>query len=62
MDKTIKIINIILIINIIIISLSFIYFYTSNMGAVGYKIEISDIVLIFPVVNILLLLLNKIKK
>ena len=62
MDKKLKILNRILIINIIICISIFIYFYMSNMGAVGYKVEINDIVLVFPIFNVGLLIINKIKK
>ena len=62
MDKRLKILNIILIINIIIFISIFIYFYMSNMGAAGYKVEINNIVLFFPIVDIGLLIINKIKK
>ena len=62
MDKKFKIINILLIVNIIIITLIFIYFYTSNMGAAGYRVQIANVFLIMPIINVLLIVINRIKK
>ena len=62
MDKKSKIINILLIINLIIITLIFLYFYSSNMGAFKYKVEFNNIVFVYFIINILLILINKIKK
>ena len=56
-----KTINILLIINLIVIISIFICFYLSNMGAFGYRVEINDIVFVFPIINIALILINLMK-
>ena len=62
MNKKTKIINILLILNLILIILIFLYFYSSNMGAFGYKVEFNNIVFVYFIINILLIVINKIRK
>ena len=56
-----KIVNILLIINLIVIISIFICLYFSNMGAFGYKVEINNIAYVFSIINIALIVINLMK-